>query len=515
MIHSVEKIGGTSISDTATVLTNVLIAGRKGEALYNRIFVVSAYAGITDQLLEHKQTGQPGVYALFASAESRCAWVEAIAEVYRAMCRINMVVFPEGVERRAADAFVRERITGVKDCLLDLHRLCSYGHFSLDEHLNTVREILAAQGEAHSAYNTALLLKLHGVNAAFVDLTGWRDESEMSIDERIRGALSKVDTATEVPIATGYVRCPGGLVHQYGRGYTEFTFSRVAVVTSAREAIIHKEFHLSTADPKLVGVEAVRSIGRTNYDVADQLSNLGMEAIHPCAAKELRRADIPLRIRSTFDPMDDGTVISSDYVSKEPRTEIVTGLKGVYALEFFEPDMVGLNSYDVQILMVLEKFNARIVTKASNANTITHYLDTAPKQAAFVADKLQEMFGTAKITTRKVSVVSAIGSDLKLQGLTTTAVGALSAARIEVLGVHQLMRNVDIIFIIDESRYEDAIRALHKALIEDAAVGIPLPHANGPRRNGRGLERDEIGRRREASPYPDQSLVIQQPHKML
>lgn len=69
--HTVEKIGGTSISNTAAVLKNVLIGGRKGSALYNRIFVVSAYSGMTDLLLEHKKTGKPGAYARFAGDRSR------------------------------------------------------------------------------------------------------------------------------------------------------------------------------------------------------------------------------------------------------------------------------------------------------------------------------------------------------------------------------------------------------------------------------------------------------------
>ena len=67
-------------------------------------------------------------------------------------------------------------------------------------------------------------------------------------------------------------------------------------MTEAREAVIHKEFHLCSADPKTVGLDKVRVIGRTNYDVADQLSNMGMEAIHPRAAKGLRQAGIPLRV---------------------------------------------------------------------------------------------------------------------------------------------------------------------------------------------------------------------------
>ena len=42
MSHSVEKIGGTSMAATTTLFDNVLIAGRKGARLYNRIFVVPA-----------------------------------------------------------------------------------------------------------------------------------------------------------------------------------------------------------------------------------------------------------------------------------------------------------------------------------------------------------------------------------------------------------------------------------------------------------------------------------------
>src|SRR3546814_14973599 len=84
-------------------------------------------------------------------------------------------------------------------------------------------------------------------------------------------------------------------------GYTEMNRSRRAVVTGAREAIIHKEFHLSSADPKLVGEDKARKIGRTNYDVADQLANLGMEAIHPGAGRGLRQTDLPLRVRTRFD----------------------------------------------------------------------------------------------------------------------------------------------------------------------------------------------------------------------
>ena len=60
----VEKIGGTSMSRFQEVMQNVLLINPKDVS--NRIIVVSAYDGVTNALLEHKKTRQPGVYTLFS-----------------------------------------------------------------------------------------------------------------------------------------------------------------------------------------------------------------------------------------------------------------------------------------------------------------------------------------------------------------------------------------------------------------------------------------------------------------
>lgn len=468
--HTVEKIGGTSIADTKAILNNIFLRNGLRDDPYNRMFVVSAYAGMTNRLLEDKKTGEPGVYALFASAESEWAWGDALTGVSERMREINAEVFEDHGDRRIADNFVRDRIEGVRSCLLDLHRLCSYGHFRLTEHLQTVREMLSALGEAHSAHNTALLLRQQGVNATFIDLTGWRDDDIPTLDERIQTEIEQIDVSKELPILTGYANCREGMARTFGRGYTEVTFSRLAVLTRAREAVIHKEFHLSSADPKIAGEDNVRTIGRTNYDVADQLSNLGMEAIHPRAAKGLRQAEIPLRIKNTFAPDDPGTEIRSDYVSDKPGAEIVAGRRSVLALEFFEQDMVGVKGYDLAILNAITRHKADIISKSSNANTITHYLYGSLKIVRRIIADLEKEFPTASITVRKVAIIAAIGSDLRAPKLTAVAATALAEAGVDVLGLHQPMRNVDIQFIIDESNYNEGVIALHRALIEKDGI---------------------------------------------
>ncbi|HTN33098.1 MAG TPA: ACT domain-containing protein, partial [Marinobacter sp.] len=265
---------------------------------------------------------------------------------------------------------------------------------------------------------------------------------------------------------TGYAQCEEGLMRTFDRGYSEMTFSRVAVITQAREAIIHKEFHLSSADPNIVGADKVVPLGRTNYDVADQLANLGVEAIHPRAGKGMRQHEIPLRVMNTFEPEHTGTLITGDYVSETPQVEIIAGARGVFAIEVFDQDMQGEPGSDRKILDILSRFKVRFMSKDTNANTITHYVDTTLKHAKRVVKALEEVFPNGEINVRKVSLVSAIGSDMKVPGVLARSVNALAEDNINVLALHQCMRQVDIQFVVDDNNYEKAIVTLHRVLIE-------------------------------------------------
>ena len=65
-------------------------------------------------------------------------------------------------------------------------------------------------------------------------------------------------------------------------------------------------------------------VGATNYDVADQLADVGMEAIHPKAAKPMELAGIPIRLKNTFEPDHPGTD-HQGLRGRRARVEIVTG----------------------------------------------------------------------------------------------------------------------------------------------------------------------------------------------
>ncbi len=465
--HTVEKIGGTSMSDYVAVRDNIILKPVHNDSIYNRIFVVSAYGGLTDLLLEHKKNGRPGVYGLFASGQADDSWKDALQELKQQIFAINKTLYKKKTSLEQANAFIGERLDDAERCLCDLQRLCQHGHFELEMHLETVREMLASIGEAHSAWNTAQLLQRDGIETKFVDLTAWQTDKHVPLDERIKRAFEEIDLSKQLPIVTGYAHSDDGLMSMFDRGYSEMTYSRIAVLTEANEAIIHKEFHLSSADPRLVGEDNAVPIGRTNYDVADQLANLGMEAIHPKAAKGLRRNQISLRVRNTFEPEHAGTLITGDYVSADPCVEIIAGCKGVYAFELFDQDMAGnIDDYDREILATIRRFKAHIISKDINANTITHYLSTNLKTIKRIRHVLEQQFADAEINQQKVAIVSAIGSDMKIPGILAKTVASLAKQNISVLAMHQSMRQVDMQFIIDEDDYDNAIKSLHSVLVE-------------------------------------------------
>lgn len=462
--HTVEKIGGTSMSRFGELMKNILIGDREGSDLYNRVFVVSAYGGVTNMLLENKKTAEPGIYASFAAGDK--VWEKKLEDTRAKLLEINHSFAELGLDIAQADSFVNDRMDGVRSCLRNLVQLRSFGHFHREDYLPAARELLSSVGEAHSAFNSALILQHHGVNAVFVDLSGWKDQETGSMEETIRHHLADLDFEICMPIVTGYAKCAEGVMAKFDRGYSEITFSKLAVVTAAREGVIHKEFHLSTGDPKLIGTDKVRTIGHTNFDIADQLADMAMEAIHPKASKAMELNNIPIRVTNAFDPKNPGTLISRNYVSPNPRVDMICGRRDIVAIEVFDPEMVGESGYDYTVLESLASHKISYIAKNTNANTITHYISEKCKGLNRCLDELKDRFPGAAITTRQVAIIAVIGSNMKIPGFLSRAAKALADAKINILALDQCMRQVNMQFIIERDKFEAAQIALHRELVE-------------------------------------------------
>jgi aspartate kinase len=453
---TVEKIGGTSMSRFDEVLKNIVL--RDPKQVYGRVYVVSAYAGVTNELLEHKKTGTPGIYAKFASNGDYASALEGLLVKLKA---INAEMAPLGLDLAVADGFLDRRIRELAEYLHSMRHVLASGYLRRENVLLAAREMLAAVGEAHSAFNSVEILKKKGVKALFMDLTGFDDDDPLTIDQRIHKTFQGVDVKGQVIVATGYTKGIEGIMREFDRGYSEVTFSKIAVELRPDEAIIHKEFHLSSADPEIVGSGNTVVVGATNYDVADQLADVGMEAIHPKAAKPMELAGVSIRLKNTFEPDHPGTLITKAYVGKQARIEIIAGSAKVAALEIHDPSMVGTVGFDLGLMEIFKKYGISYILKATNANSITHVLWEKSVSPAFL-EELENAYEV--VTVAPSAIVCAIGTNIAFPGVLARAAQALAANRINVNAVSQSLRQTSMQFVIGRDDYRRAVTALNEAL---------------------------------------------------
>ena len=152
---TVEKIGGTSMSMFQDVLKNIIVGNRAKQNLYNRVFVVSAYSGVTNWLLEHKKTSVPGVYEKFVNNEN---YIQALDSVLSKLIEINSKYVDIKLDLNIADKFITERINHAKNYLKSLSDVLATGYVNKQNILLAAREILTSLGEAHSPFNSVNIL---------------------------------------------------------------------------------------------------------------------------------------------------------------------------------------------------------------------------------------------------------------------------------------------------------------------------------------------------------------------
>lgn len=455
---TVEKIGGTSMSQFEDVLHNIIRAQSSPEFRYGRVFVVSAYAGVTNKLLEDKKTKAPGIYRHFISGEDCEASLDALLGD---LLKLNKAFVDMGLDYEASREFLTERINQTKSYLHSMHEIIASGYVDRENIFSAARELLASLGEAHSAFNSVNILQNRGIPAKLVDLTGFRDSRQLTIDERIEKSFKDIDPFKAIVITTGYTKGKEGIMREFERGYSEITFSRIATHLQADEAIIHKEFHLSSADPKIVGVERAVPVGRTNYDVADQLADIGMEAIHPNASKPLEMAGINLRLKNTFEPDHPGTLISKDYIGPEAKIEIIAGSDKIVVVEIHDSLMVGEIGYDLNIMKMFMKHSISYIMKATNANSISLVIWENDLSEKLVSE-LQEEYQT--VTILPAAIVCVIGSNIAMPNILARASNTLAKNDINVNCISQSLRQVNMQFVIDRDKYTSAIFHLNEDL---------------------------------------------------
>ena len=125
---TVEKIGGTSMSQFKDVLNNIIKGDRSASEMYNRIFVVSAYNNVTNWLLEHKKTGEPGIYVKFLNDDN---YDSALDELCQKLIALNRGFEEIKLDQKVADEFIINRIEKAKNYLKEPIVMADFMNFQI------------------------------------------------------------------------------------------------------------------------------------------------------------------------------------------------------------------------------------------------------------------------------------------------------------------------------------------------------------------------------------------------
>ncbi len=131
------------------------------------------------------------------------------------------------------------------------------------------------------------------------------DTTRIRISKTLGSLLSK----KVIPVVGGFAGADQhGNITTFGRGGSDYTATIIASCINADEVWLMSDVDgLMTADPKLV--KNARLLKEVSYAEAIEMAQFGAKQIHPKTFEPLLSKKIPMRIRSTFDVKNNGTLV--------------------------------------------------------------------------------------------------------------------------------------------------------------------------------------------------------------
>jgi aspartate kinase len=175
-----------------------------------------------------------------------------------------------------------------------------------------VSEYLHEQKIYHRWFHAGDIIKTDsGYRDAAVD---WL-KTEKAVQSRIIPFLKKENhPATPVIITQGFIGATTqGFTTTLGREGSDYTAAIIAYTLRAEEVVIWKDVPgLLNADPKIMNNTIL--LPNISYQEAIELSYYGATVIHPKTLKPLLKRNIPLKVKSFYEPEREGSVINKEYI---------------------------------------------------------------------------------------------------------------------------------------------------------------------------------------------------------
>ncbi len=221
---------------------------------------------------------------------------------------------------------LRAKYHQVTDELYETDTFRKTGHELIDSHFDYLRGItvgtftkqqekaILAQGEliSTSLFHNLLTernirsILLPALNFMRIDKDGEPDT--FYIAENFRRELD-AHPDENIIITQGFIcRNAYGEIDNLKRGGSDFTASLLGAAINASEIQIWTDINgFHNNDPRFV--ENTRVIREISFDEAAELAYFGAKILHPSSVNPAREKNIPVRLKNTMEPGDEGTLI--------------------------------------------------------------------------------------------------------------------------------------------------------------------------------------------------------------
>ena len=286
--------------------------------------------------------------------------------------------------------------------------------------------------------------------------------------ENIKTILSKHDRAV---IPGFYGVDEDGRVKTFTRGGSDVTGS---VIASALDAKMYENFTdvsgFLVVDPKIV--KNPHPMGTITYNELRELSYMGAKVLHEEAIFPLRDKNIPINIKNTNAPNEDGTLILSKCETKNKN--ILTGISGKKDFTVINLEKVNMNS---------EKDFFRKLTTVFESNDISieHMPSSIDSVSVLVADsyiapKLNKVIEELKIYLnvdsisweRDISLIAVVGRGMiNEKGVSSRTFTALAREGVNIKMISQGSSEINIIIGVETKDFEKAIRSIYEEFYKE------------------------------------------------
>ncbi len=361
---------------------------------------------------------------------------------------------------------VRGRFTSiVKELNLqfEINRLLDETQTEIDKQKN--EDFTASRGEYLCARIVAEVLGAKFIDAK--DVIFFKENGTLD-GEKTYKAVGEAVRGVNLAVFPGfYGSDTNGKVKTFSRGGSDITG---AIIARAVNASVYENWTdvsgFLACDPKIV--HNPKNIKSISYKELRELSYMGANVLHSDSIFPVRKANIPIQIKNTFRPEDEGTSILpiSRYV---PSGSTVTGVAGKknFTVIFIEKSHMNAEvGFICKVLNVLYSEGVSVEHVPSGIDTMSLVIDGSllpPEKLSRVIEKIKESVSPDFVRViEDIALIATVGHGMSSSvGTSARLFGAIASADINVKMIDQGSSELNIIVGVKNEDYEKCIRAIY------------------------------------------------------